>query len=244
MGWGLIIYSSMLVSNSLSISKYAKPFLDATLALTIDLSMDAIAIRLDGGFWTWFLPLTPSVSVTSFFGVPYANFYGWWMVVLIFSCMARIGRSLWRASHKLGAVFLGIIPFLSYIPLYYALEMIRESSRWFYSFGFYSDETQALFINTFFITILLLFIGLVIPLMSWKCQEKRSATTYRHNVLLSSMVPRITFFGFHLVFLLLGTLYQLWSGLPLLLLVSSLLLGFHVYLRLRLSHNPPLNPMV
>ncbi|MHA2203755.1 MAG: carotenoid biosynthesis protein, partial [Candidatus Hodarchaeales archaeon] len=140
MGWGLIIYSSMMISDSINLSNYVRPFIDASLALTIDLSMDAIAIRLEGGFWTWFVPLVTTVNEVSFFGVPYGNFYGWWMVVLIFSGMVRFGRILWANSRGIGAIFFGIVPFLSYIPLYLSLEMIRRTAYLLLWFGFYFDE--------------------------------------------------------------------------------------------------------
>ena len=49
--WGMIIYTAMETSDRFALPWYLRPILDALLALTIDLSMDAIAIRL--GFWTW-----------------------------------------------------------------------------------------------------------------------------------------------------------------------------------------------
>ena len=51
MSWGMIIYTSMATSDRFELPWYLRPILDALLALTIDLSMDAIAIR--HGFWAW-----------------------------------------------------------------------------------------------------------------------------------------------------------------------------------------------
>ncbi len=230
LAWGLIIYSSMIISDSKNLSNHVRPFMDATLALTIDLSMDAIAIRLDGGFWTWFVPLTTSVDEVSFFGVPYGNFYGWWMVVFIFSNLVRYGRGLWAHSRGIGVCFFGIAPFLSYIPLYLSLEMIRGTAILLLGFGLYTDWDQALFLHTFYLTIFIVIIGIFIPMLAWKKQKGDFFTGEVYDTLTASVIPRVTFLGFHLVFFLLGTLYQIWFELPLILALSLLLFGFHVYL--------------
>src|SRR5512135_3227728 len=49
--WGVIIYSARQFSDATSLPEWARPVFDGLLALNIDLSMDAIAIRL--GFWHW-----------------------------------------------------------------------------------------------------------------------------------------------------------------------------------------------
>ncbi len=230
LAWGLIIYSSMIISDSKNFSNHVRPFMDATLALTIDLSMDAIAIRLDGGFWTWFVPLTTSVDEVSFFGVPYGNFYGWWMVVFIFSNFVRYGRGLWAKSKKIGVCFFGIAPFLSYIPLYFSLEMIRGTAILLFGLGFYSERDQAIYFNTLYLAILVMIIGILIPIIDWKYQKKDFFTNEVYDTVTAPIIPRITFLGFHLIFFLLGTLYQIWFELPLILILSLLLFSFHVYL--------------
>jgi uncharacterized membrane protein len=93
--WGMIIYTAMETSDRFALPWYLRPIVDATLALTIDLSMDAIAIRL--GFWTWGAP-------GPWFGVPLGNFYAWFVVVFGFSLLLRLGR-LWSLAGRL--VFLG-----------------------------------------------------------------------------------------------------------------------------------------
>src|SRR6476659_5435776 len=81
--WGMIIYTAMETSDRFALPWYLRPILDALLALTIDLSMDAIAIRL--GFWTW-------GQAGPWFGVPLGNFYAWFIVVLSFSLLLRLGH--------------------------------------------------------------------------------------------------------------------------------------------------------
>ncbi|GAC1543632.1 MAG: hypothetical protein NVS2B7_17480 [Herpetosiphon sp.] len=74
--WGIIIYTAMVTSDLRVRSWQVRPWVDALLALLIDLSMDAVAIRL--GFWAWGMP-------GPWFGVPLGNFYGWFIVVVSFS---------------------------------------------------------------------------------------------------------------------------------------------------------------
>lgn len=96
--WGTIIYSVQTYSNATSLPEWARPALDALLALNLDLSMDALAIRL--GFWDWGIAIN-----REYFGVPYANFWAWFWVVFSFSAGLRL---LARWQHPLGK---GLAPF-------------------------------------------------------------------------------------------------------------------------------------
>jgi uncharacterized membrane protein len=87
MGWAVIIYTAMAISDTYGLEEKAKPFFDAIQAILIDLSMDAVAIRL--GFWRWPIPLTDG-----WFGVPAGNFFGWMLVVAIYSGFTRLVRYL------------------------------------------------------------------------------------------------------------------------------------------------------
>ena len=103
--WGVIIYNARLYAETTTLPGWARPILAALLALNIDLSMDAIAIRL--GMWDWGQGLD-----FQYFGVPWANFWAWFWVVFFFSA----GLSLFaehenRVSRWLGpgaALILGL----------------------------------------------------------------------------------------------------------------------------------------
>jgi uncharacterized membrane protein len=69
--WALIIASAMNFSDALGIDERIAPFTDALWAILLDLSLDAVAIRL--GFWTW----TTTPLTGGWFGVPWGNFYAW-----------------------------------------------------------------------------------------------------------------------------------------------------------------------
>lgn len=81
--WGCILYSVMEFSNGSSLPYFARPILDGLLALNIDLSLDAVAIRF--GFWDWGQGLK-----FQYFGVPYGNFWAWFWVIFFFSLGYRL----------------------------------------------------------------------------------------------------------------------------------------------------------
>jgi hypothetical protein len=106
MAWACIIYSARLFSDASGLPLVARPVFDGLLALNIDLSMDALAIRL--GFWDWGGGLQ-----SGYFGVPFPNFWAWFWVVFSFSFGLRLltdGRG-WAARWlgPLGAIGIGLV---------------------------------------------------------------------------------------------------------------------------------------
>lgn len=92
LGWAVIIYTAMEFTRYLRMPTYAKPFLVGLLALNIDAGMDAVAIRL--GFWNWVIPLDHQ-----WFGVPWGNFFAWFVVAASFSGMLYMFRERgWQVS--------------------------------------------------------------------------------------------------------------------------------------------------
>ena len=81
--WGTIIYSVRAFSDSTNLPVWARPVLDGLMAINLDLSMDAIAIRL--GMWDWGKGFD-----FQYFGVPYNNFWAWFWVVFSFSLSLRL----------------------------------------------------------------------------------------------------------------------------------------------------------
>ena len=81
--WGCILYSAMEFSDASSLPYFMRPVLDGLLALNIDLSLDAVAIRF--GFWDWGQGLD-----SQYFGVPYPNFWAWFWVIFFFSMGYRL----------------------------------------------------------------------------------------------------------------------------------------------------------
>lgn len=108
-GWAVTLYCAMLLSDQYKIKWYWRPFLDALTVLIVDLSMDAIAIRL--GFWKWLIPLN-----AEWYGVPFENLIGWISVALSFSFLIRFIRTLNPKRYLTKALMLAS-PILSYIGL-------------------------------------------------------------------------------------------------------------------------------
>lgn len=81
--WALIIAGAMRLTDALGVRRRYAPFVDAVLAISLDLAFDAVAIRM--GLWTW-RGIGPTEG---WFGVPAGNFYAWLFVTLAFSVMTR-----------------------------------------------------------------------------------------------------------------------------------------------------------
>lgn len=114
LGWAVIIYTAMATADRLDATQKIRPFIVALLALNIDFSMDAIAIR--EGFWNWGTggPGGPNV----WFGVPLGNFFAWFVVTFSFSYFIYH----FRKNQKLQKIY----PFLAMI-LSIAVLMVLDS---------------------------------------------------------------------------------------------------------------------
>ncbi|MFX0064827.1 MAG: carotenoid biosynthesis protein [Candidatus Hermodarchaeota archaeon] len=141
LSWGLIIYACMQVSDQIGLPEWSRAFLDGLLGLTIDLSMDTIAIRLDGGFWTWTdIPLEPLPTLNSFFGVNYGNLTGWFYVVAIFSILLRFERTILQDQEKfqfskiITLAYFCIIPFFAYFSLLLAFSISTLPIAWIFGY--------------------------------------------------------------------------------------------------------------
>jgi hypothetical protein len=110
-GWGIILYSAMTFVDSLVFPTWAAPALVGLLGVNIDLAMDAVAIRLS--MWRW---LTFSDN-QEWFGVPYANFYAWFIVLCSFSALLWwirpiTRRHYWRGGGAVLGALLGSVVIL------------------------------------------------------------------------------------------------------------------------------------
>ncbi|HTI28816.1 MAG TPA: carotenoid biosynthesis protein [Methylomirabilota bacterium] len=93
--WALIIAGAMRLTDALGVRRRYAPFVDAVLAISLDLAFDAIAIRM--GLWTW-RGIGPTEG---WFGVPAGNFYAWLFVTLGFSVVTRWLRDVSRGRPAL-----------------------------------------------------------------------------------------------------------------------------------------------
>lgn len=80
-GWGIILYSAMRLTDTFHLPLWAGAALVGLLGLNIDLAMDAVAIRIQMWHWLGF-----NLQM-QWFGVPYANFYAWFIVLCSLSAL-------------------------------------------------------------------------------------------------------------------------------------------------------------
>lgn len=201
-GWAIIMYAAMLTSDRLGLPAWAAPFADTLLAINIDLSMDAVAIRL--GLWIWEWPQGVDRWAAQWFGVPYANFFGWLLVVLLYSACSRILRRLaprvpemWRALRAV------LFPVIAVALSEAALFAILRNTNY----------------ATPFLEMMLVLIGLAlgVVLAAWNARKPKGGLPAR-SALVAFLVP----FYFHLYFFL--GLFLPMPDRPLVLFAISLLM--------------------
>lgn len=83
MGWAIIYYICKKTAAGYNFKWHQEPFFMALVALSIDLAIDAVAIRL--GFWSWRVSMNEE-----WFGVPYDNLFGWLVVIWTFSFLINL----------------------------------------------------------------------------------------------------------------------------------------------------------
>ncbi len=149
--WAMILASSMAISDAWGIPQKIRPFSDALLAVWIDLSIDAIAIRM--GFWNWVIPLNEG-----WFGVPAGNLYAWMWVAFFYSALARILRFLTQRNEKWKWGYLAL-PFFAYLGLFGAMTSLGFIAK---ALGF---TTQGERLIVFWVQF---FIFLTIVFSAWK----------------------------------------------------------------------------
>ena len=121
--WAMILAGAMRLTDALGVRRRYAPFVDAVLAISLDLAFDAIAIRM--GLWTW-RGIGPTEG---WFGVPAGNFYSWLFVTLAFSSFTRWLRHTATERHALewlqlavplpafGLLLAAIVPFAVLHPI-------------------------------------------------------------------------------------------------------------------------------
>ena len=208
LAWSIIISTSMNLTDKTNLSLMKKPFFDTLNALIIDLSMDAVAIRIDGGLWSWHKVISNRISFDSYLGVRYGNFIGWYLIVLIFSFLLRYSRSEFRLKPNIRILYLSIIPILAFIPFYVLFQTI-QFGKTLINVPFYFP----------LVTILLVFLSFKI--INSSDNELKLKSEY------ISLFDLGIFYSFHLFFFFSLIFLKLYQSAPLLLLTSILSVTIH-----------------
>jgi hypothetical protein len=193
LGWAVIIYSGMEFVEILNTPEFSRPFLVAFLALNIDMAMDAVAIRL--GFWNWVIPLD-----WQWFGVPWGNFWAWFIVVASYSGLLYWLRHV--LSRKPNALLRWTYPFLALV----VATMILAFTNWLYVVVFaQADLTSALGF------VLIFLAGFTVVYVA-----KPAFKPNRYPDWEILLVP----LTFHVLYLIFGFIRGIFRDLPILMVIS------------------------
>ncbi|MDD5098470.1 MAG: carotenoid biosynthesis protein [Candidatus Pacebacteria bacterium] len=239
LGWAVIVYCAMLLSDQYNMPWKIRPFMDALTALFLDLSMDAVAIRL--GFWKWSIPLSQE-----WYGVPFENLVGWIFVVFTFSFLMRFIRTLnWQRAWTRTLMLLS--PFISYVFLVLELTIFSlitilpyQINNWTTLLKFnYVPDFMILYnsqVQLWKVIVLVILVTTMINIVIRAVADKRRDYLYQFD-LLSFLVLSI----FHVFFLVSIFVSGIYKELPVLIVI-----GLNMFLIHCLMHFLPYlaNPKV
>jgi hypothetical protein len=172
-GWAAILYSGIILAEGLSLSRGKAALFVALWGLSIDFSMDALAVYF--GYWTWF---PPADVVLPYFNVPVSNFIGWFIILSCFTYFYLYGKD--KPYRKLSLGFDAMIPSVPLLLLAIFIMLKTEYERAFTSLSWWH-------------MVLIFPLPLMICLSLWLSRMPFSPLKHRIPVL----VPE----SFHLFFL-------------------------------------------
>lgn len=80
--WGGLTVYAMRLAKKLNFGKWMTAFATGFFIVTMDILLDVVAIRLDGGFWTWVgNPINTEITQHTFLSVIWVNFLGYMLEV-------------------------------------------------------------------------------------------------------------------------------------------------------------------
>ena len=231
MGWAVIIYSVMLLSDQYRISWTVKPIFDAFTALVLDLSMDAVAIRLH--FWNWKISLDQE-----WYGVPFENLFGWIAVVFIFSFIIRFIRTL-NPERFLTKTLQCLSPLIAYILLFFGLMFfltlaimpfqINYLGEWSHLLNLYSREDFSILyhpqVQFWKMIILIILVVEMINIMVYKVLKSKNIIQWRFDILSFSILTVM-----HLFFMISLIITDIYQTLPFLLFIAFFMFLIHLSL--------------
>ena len=193
-GWGIIMYSARLFTDSLNMTLWASAALDTLLAISIDLSMDTVAYRLHMWHWNWERTGDNALTV-EWFGIPYGNFFGWLCVVFFYSSSSRLlkktllGNTRGKQAKQILVPILSIL--ISQVFLYVTLVYIDN---------FLKQQFGITALHRFSVSLIILSFVLLYGL-----NKRRKGISFQPAV--TWLVPAF-FHVYFLVFLFIGNFYK------------------------------------
>ena len=178
LSWGIIFYSSYTLARGLSKKFWTQALTVPLLATIIDLPLDPVATKF--GLWTW----VGYGENDGIFGVPLANFMGWYLVIFALMICLRIAHHI---------EFLGRFGKYIFVPLFsFGLFIII--------FGVFQYTAVALGVNMHNqFNYLQLFFPIIaaLCLVSWLIHKERMKIKTNHFYIL--LFTRLLFYAFSVI---------------------------------------------
>jgi hypothetical protein len=127
MGWAVLIYTAMHLSDMLELKTLTKPFMDSIIVVMLLLTLDVVATRQE--LWNWI-----GYSHTQgWFGVPADNFVAWIFAVFIFSFLFRYFE---RAEHDMinkatKTEYYFLLPAFAYLAMLVLFSLVNLAEQTF-----------------------------------------------------------------------------------------------------------------
>ena len=228
LGWAVIYYISYKCAQNYNLKWWQIPFFMALFALSIDLAIDIVAIRL--GFWHWLIPFDQE-----WFGVPYDNLFGWMAVIWTFAFLINFSEQnffsvklskIIKYSTVLIAPFVLAFQIIGYTILaavasgkFTFSEVIYLYNRYDYSYA-YCPEVQIAKAYILFGVVILLTLYLTKEL--YKNSNKVIAEV--------NFLPFLILIFLHLFFFVSVFTEEIYKQLPIVVFISIFIFIFHYLL--------------
>jgi len=99
LAWGMLLLSADQLFHSLALPIWLRAMVEAVFVVNVDLFLDVLAVRLEGGFWIWHnAPLTYTITAHHLFGISWGNFFGWWAVIFSISLFFHLYDEKWPST--------------------------------------------------------------------------------------------------------------------------------------------------
>lgn len=134
--WGGITVCAFRIAEKFPLDKIMKALLTGWLIVTMDLLLDVVAIRLNGGFWVWEgRAITLDINHHMFMSVIWVNFLGYMFEVpaIVYMSLKSWGKNHGASKINLGRSLLigvGGVVFVSVLSLI-SLFLNKISDEWF-----------------------------------------------------------------------------------------------------------------
>ncbi|NOQ67965.1 carotenoid biosynthesis protein [Patescibacteria group bacterium] len=228
LGWAVIYYISYKSTQNYNLKWWQAPFFMSLFALSIDLVIDIIAIRL--GFWHWLIPFNQE-----WFGVPYDNLFGWMAVIWTFAFFINFSEQSFFSAKLLKIVKYStvlIAPFvLAFQIISYTIlaavasgkftlnEVIILYNKYDYSYAYYPEVQIAKAYILFSLVILLI---LYLTKELYKNRNKIIAEV--------NFLPFLILILLHLFFFVSVFTEEIYKQLPIAVFISVFIFTFHFLL--------------